>query len=176
MIMNLENQDTSISNENYSLNVGDQSENNIFLENLSLDDIVDIKSADGEEEEDEPEEDEPEEEEDEDGDGIDDETENINQRLIEVEYSEDEAQIESELHSGNIKDKIAIKLQAEDEGLRIKVDYSKDIKNNDYDLEFEFLFSTLVEFIDDNNDSIFTIIMIQFLLMMNKTHFYMKSH
>ena len=80
----------------------------------------------------------------------------MNERSIEVEYSENEAQIESELHKGYIKDKIAIKMQAEDEGLKIKVDYLKNIKNKEYDLEFEIIFSTLIEFIDNNNDSIFT--------------------
>jgi len=158
MIISLENQDTNVYDEKNSLKTGDQSENHVFLDSLTLDEIENltqesieyIRSAEEDEEDDE---DEPE---DDDGDGIDDETENLNKRLIDVEYSENQAHIKSELHSGFIKDKIEIELQAEDEGLRIKVDYSKDIKNNDYDLEFEILFSTLIEFIDNNNDSIFT--------------------
>ncbi len=160
-IINFENQDKKVYDE---INPSEQRDQSGFLESLTFDEIEDInqekrediRSAEGEEEPEDEEDDEDEENEDGDGDGIDDETENINQRLIEVEYSEDEAQIESELHSGNIKDKISMKLQSEDEGLRIKVDYSKDIKNIDYDLEFEFLFSSLIEFVDDNNDSIFT--------------------
>jgi predicted transcriptional regulator len=157
IIINLENQDTNVYDRINSLNGEEQSENHILLEKLTLDEIEDkiqenrenIKSAEVDEEEDD---DEPE---DEDGDGIDDKTENLNKRTIEVKNSTNEAQIESELHSGYIKDKIAIKIQAEDEGLRIKVDYSKNIKNSEYDLEFEILFSTLIEFVDENNDSIF---------------------
>ena len=136
IILNFENQDTNVYDE---------------IEDISQENREDIRSA--EEEDDEDEEDEPD---DEDGDGIDDETEKLNERLVEVEYSENEAQIESNLHNGYIKDKIAIKMQAEDEGLKIKVDYLKNIKNKEYDLEFETIFSTLIEFIDNNNDSIFT--------------------
>ena len=114
-IINLENQDTDV------------------IEDKIHENREDIRSA---EEGDEDDEDEEDDEDDEDGDGIDDETENLNEREVEVEYSENEAQIESQLHKGYIKDKIAIKMQVEDEGLKIKVDYSKDVKNREYDLEF----------------------------------------
>ena len=158
LIINLENQDTDVIDEYNSLKGVDQSEYHVFLEKLTEDEIEDItqenrediKSADGEEEDEEDDKD------DEDGDGIDNETEDLNERSIEVENSADEAQIESTLRQGDIKDKITIKIQTEDEGLKIKVGYSKDDRNSELEVEFEILFSTLIEFIDDNSDSIFT--------------------
>ncbi|MHA1721333.1 MAG: winged helix-turn-helix transcriptional regulator [Promethearchaeota archaeon] len=96
------------------------------------------------------------EESDDDGDGVDDETEYLNERTIEVEYSDDEAQIESKLRQGENRDKIEIKMNVEDEGFKIKVDYSKDENQAIYDLEFEILILKLIEFIDNDNDSIFT--------------------
>ena len=139
-IINLEFQDTNVNDGLSSLKTGDQSENNVFLEKLKFNEFKDksqyiieeIESGEDDEddEDEEDEEDEKDEEDDEDGDGIGDESENLNERSIEVDYSENEAQIESKLRQGDVKDKIAVKMQIEDEGLKIEIEYSKDDKNS----------------------------------------------
>ncbi|QEE17350.1 winged helix-turn-helix transcriptional regulator [Promethearchaeum syntrophicum] len=147
-ILNLENQETNIfDSENFLKEILSLDQ----FEDITQENREDIRSADGEEEEPENEPDE-----DEDEDGIDDETEDLNEREVDVKYSENEAHIESTLHQGEVKDKISIEIQTEDEGLKINLEYSKDTESSELEVEFEIVFSTLIEFIDNNNDSIFT--------------------
>jgi predicted transcriptional regulator len=103
-----------------------------------------------------PEDDEDEEEPDDDQDDVDDGLENSNERTIDVEYSEDEAVISSELREGDQKDEIEMKIKTEDDGLAIKVEYKRDSTNSDLDVEFKIIFTTLIEFVDENNDTVYS--------------------
>lgn len=106
---------------------------------------------DGSDEDEEPSE-EDDEEDDEDSDGVEDDTEEYNLRDIDIEISEDSAQIESKLRSGDIKNKIKIEIEASDK-LKIQISFESEIESGEIDLEFTVYFSKIIEFIDTNNDS-----------------------
>jgi predicted transcriptional regulator len=115
-----------------------------------IDDIYDLA------EDDDPEEPEDEEDgEDEDDDDIDDDFEESNERSIEVEFFEDEAVIVSKLRTGDQKDEIKMKLKTENY-FEIKVEYKRDTEASEIEVEFEIVFTALLEYVDDDNNSVYS--------------------
>ncbi|MHA2173794.1 MAG: hypothetical protein ACXACP_00510 [Candidatus Hodarchaeales archaeon] len=99
---------------------------------------------------------EDEEEEDDDEDGIPDKVEEANEREIEIELHEFEANIESEREYGEEKDDIDIEIRLkEEDGLEIQYEYSTEINSVESELHFKIYFLSLIEYQDSNNDSIY---------------------
>ncbi len=92
---------------------------------------------------------------DDDDDGIDDDKEDLNERKIEIELDSDEAKISSEFESNSTENEIEIEIKAEDDSLRIKYEYSTEIDDNETELEFSIKFFEIIEYIDNNNDSMY---------------------
>lgn len=95
---------------------------------------------------------------DDDEDGIEDEFEELNKRDIQIEIEADQIQIESSLRSGDIKDKIQLKITNDSEGLNIEVGYESEITSENItllDLEFGIIFRKLIEFVDSDVDDIY---------------------
>ncbi len=97
--------------------------------------------------------------EDEDDDGIDDDFEEENKRDIELEISDNEFQIESQLRNGDIKDQIKLKVTYDSDGLGIKISYEEELDSegvveadSEFELEFKVEFRKIIEFVDlDDN-------------------------
>jgi len=96
-------------------------------------------------------------EEDEDDDGIGDDEENENKRAISIEVQTREAHIESSFESGEIENEIQIEIHEEDEVLKIQYEFSTEIGDNESELEFSASFYTIIEYIDENNNTLFDI-------------------
>ena len=93
---------------------------------------------------------------DDDNDGIDDDFEEDNKRNIEIEISESEIQIESNLRSGDQIDNIQLKIQYESEGLSIEVSYEEEHDSgSETELEFGVKFQEIIEYIDNDDDGVF---------------------
>ena len=61
-----------------------------------------------------------------DDDGIDDDYEELNERDIEIQFSDSEFKIESHLKNGDIVDEIEFKVKYDAEGLSIEVSYEQE--------------------------------------------------
>ena len=93
---------------------------------------------------------------DEDDDGIDDDFEEDNKRNIEIEISDNEIQIESNLRSGEIIDDIQLKVQYESEGLSIEVSYEEEHDSgSEAELEFGIEFHEIIEYLDSDDDEVY---------------------
>ncbi len=106
-----------------------------------------------------------------DNDGVDDDYEDLNEREIEIQFSDNEFKIESHLTNGDIIDEIEFKVKYNAEGLSIEVSYEQEYEgespsiaattyegdledgnSDEFELEFEAKFRKLIEFVDlDDN-------------------------
>jgi len=94
-------------------------------------------------------------EDDEDDDGIDDDFEEENKREIEIEYEEDEVQIESKRYIDGIENEIKIQMKTGDEGLEFKFEYEKDTETIETEIEFKVKITEIVEYIDEHDDGFY---------------------
>lgn len=92
--------------------------------------------------------------EDEDDDEIDDETEEENDRNVNIEVSGDEIQIQSQSQDLEVNT-IQYKLAVEDEGLLIDFEFGDDDTGDGLEIEFQVIFSTIIEFTDTDGDNIY---------------------
>ena len=108
---------------------------------------------------------------DDDDDGVDDDYEELNEREIEIKFSDSEFKIESHLTNGDIINEIEFKVKYDAEGLSIEVSYEEEYEgegpqiatttfeedledgnSDEFELEFEAKFRKLIEFVDlDDN-------------------------
>jgi hypothetical protein len=95
-------------------------------------------------------------EDDEDDDGVEDEIEDENEREVHVEYSENEVQIESSFENGDIENEFQIKVSAESDGLKFKLEYQEENETLEAEIEFQVEFREIVEFRDVDADGIYT--------------------
>lgn len=93
---------------------------------------------------------------DKDNDGIDDHVEDDNERQVQVDYSENEVQIESSIERDGMENQFQIKVKTESDGLKFKLEFSAENGSVESELEFEVRFSQIVEFRDVDADGIFT--------------------
>ena len=95
---------------------------------------------------------------DDDNDGIDDNFEEINKRDIEMEITENEAQIKSIRRSDIKKDEIEFNIGYNEGGISIEIRYRSKIESNlepEFELEFGILFRGIIEYIDLNDNDIY---------------------
>ena len=93
---------------------------------------------------------------DEDEDGIDDSYEEENHREVKVEYSSNEAQIESSHETGEDKEnQFKITMKTGDEGLEMQLKYEEEIGDNESEIEFEVKITEIVEFRDLDANGIY---------------------
>lgn len=94
-----------------------------------------------------------------DEDGVDDDLEESNGRDINIEISDEEAKIESELKLGESKDEFTLKVSTEDEGIEAKLEYESEIETaeteTEFELDFKINFYALIEFVDTNADGVY---------------------
>jgi len=96
---------------------------------------------------------------DDDGDGIDDDFEESNKRDISVEFEPNQIQIESSMRNGAQKDEIQLKITYESEGLSIEISYESELSSEnstEFEIEFEVTFRKLIEFVDVDDDEIYS--------------------
>ncbi|MFQ5980425.1 MAG: hypothetical protein ACE5OZ_19995 [Candidatus Heimdallarchaeota archaeon] len=91
------------------------------------------------------------EEKDDDDDGVDDDRESDAGRQIDFDPSENEVKIESELETGDQKDKFVVEFKREDEP-SIKFDYKSKSEGIETELSLKVEFLSLVEFSDSNGN------------------------
>jgi hypothetical protein len=89
-----------------------------------------------------------------DDDSIDDEEEEVNERKLQIEASDKEVQIQSELRNGENKDEIEIEFKTTDEP-EIKVEYESEIGSLEMELSFKVRFYSLIEYNDLDSDGIY---------------------
>jgi hypothetical protein len=95
---------------------------------------------------------------DDDDDGIDDDVEESHKRNIEIQFEPDEIQIESTLRNGAQKDEIKLKIRYENE-LSIEFGYETEASSDnttELEMEFEVTFRKIIEFVDMDDDGIYT--------------------
>ena len=95
---------------------------------------------------------------DDDNDGIDDNFEEINKRDIEIEITENEAQIKSIKRSDIKKDEIEFNIGYNEGGISIEIRYRSKIESkleSEFELEFGILFRGIIEYIDLNDNDIY---------------------
>ncbi len=109
-----------------------------------------------------------------DDDGVDDEYEELNERDIEIKFSDNEFKIESHLTNGDIVDEIEFKVKYDAEGLSIEVSYEEEYEgegpliasttyeeviedgnSDEFELEFEAKFRKLIEFVDVDGNGMY---------------------
>ncbi|MHA2111594.1 MAG: hypothetical protein ACW98W_08930 [Candidatus Hodarchaeales archaeon] len=103
---------------------------------------------------DETSESEHEEDDDDDDDGVEDDEEEVNERKLEVQVQDYQAQIESELEIGDSKDEIKLEMQIGDEP-KFKLEYESESGSLETEIEFSVKFYSLVEYIDSDADGIY---------------------
>ncbi|MHA1228551.1 MAG: hypothetical protein ACTSPV_17620 [Candidatus Hodarchaeales archaeon] len=91
---------------------------------------------------------------DEDDDGIDDEEEEVNEREVKFEVQNDQVKIESELRTGETRDKIKIEFETSSEP-KFRYEYRSRTEMIDFDLEFKVRLYGLIEYVDSNSDGIY---------------------
>ncbi|MFX1469351.1 MAG: hypothetical protein ACFFB8_11870 [Promethearchaeota archaeon] len=95
---------------------------------------------------------------DDDFDGVDDEFEDLNTRYIEIEFLEDEFEVEAILRSGTVRDKIKFSVSYDSDGLSVELQYNPEFEGDDQnniELEFSISFQKLIEFVDMDDNGIF---------------------
>ena len=92
---------------------------------------------------------------DDDSDGFDDDYELETARSISIEDNGDEITIESRSQSGNTEDEVEIKLKFESEATSVSIGYEREVGTSEREAELEIEFEKLVEFVDQNNDSLY---------------------
>jgi len=93
-----------------------------------------------------------------DNDGIDDNFEEINKRDIEIEITENEAQIKSIRRSDKQKDEIKFDIGYNEGGISIEIRYRSKIESKpeaEFELEFGIIFRGIIEYIDLNDNDIY---------------------
>ncbi len=100
---------------------------------------------------------------DDDDDGIHDDEELINERELQIDVDDYEAQIRSRLKTGEVKNEIEIDIETEHEdeddedyGLEIKFKFKHDSDDLDAKLKFKIIIQDIIEFIDQDADGIYT--------------------
>ncbi len=95
---------------------------------------------------------------DDDLDGVDDEFEELNTRDIEIEFLEDEFEVEALLRSGTVRDKIKFSVSYDSDGLSVELQYNPEFESDDQnniELEFSISFQKLIEFVDMDDNGIY---------------------
>ena len=95
---------------------------------------------------------------DDDFDGIDDDFEELNKRDIEIEFSEDEFEVQTILRSGTLRDKIEFSVSYDSDGVSVELHYHPDFEGDNQDnleLEFSISFRKLIEFVDIDSNGIY---------------------
>ena len=95
---------------------------------------------------------------DDDNDSIDDNFEEINKRDIEIEITENEAQIKSIRRSDKKKDEIEFNVGFNEGGISIEIRYRSKIESKpeaEFELEFGIIFREIIEYIDVNDNDIY---------------------
>ncbi|MFX0037253.1 MAG: hypothetical protein ACFE9I_16640 [Candidatus Hermodarchaeota archaeon] len=95
---------------------------------------------------------------DDDLDGVDDEFEELNTRDIEIEFLEDEFEVEALLRSGPVRDKIKFSVSYDSDGLSVELQYNPEFESDDQnniELEFSISFQKLIEFVDMDDNGIY---------------------
>lgn len=95
---------------------------------------------------------------DDDNDGIDDNFEEINKRDIEIEITENEAQVKSIRRSDKKKDEIKFDIGYNEGGISIELRYRSEIESKpeaEFELEFGIIFREIIEYIDVNDNDIY---------------------
>ncbi len=101
---------------------------------------------------------------DDDNDGIDDDFEEENKRDIDIEFSDNEFQIDSQLRNGEITDEIQLKVKYDEDGISIEVSYKEESEYEEStELEFNVEFHKLIEFGDLNDNGVYDEFTDQFL-------------
>ncbi len=97
-----------------------------------------------------------------DNDGVDDDFEELNKRKVEIEFSNNEFQIESHLRSGEIIDEISLKTKYNNDGISITFSYEEEFESensnsndSEFELEFGIKFHKIIEYIDIDDNSIY---------------------
>lgn len=103
------------------------------------------------------------EDDDDDDDGIDDDEELINERELQIDVNDYEAQIRSRLKTGEVKNEIEINIETEHEdeddedyGFEIKFKFKHDSDDLDAKLKFKIVVTDILEFIDQDADGIYS--------------------
>ncbi len=95
---------------------------------------------------------------DDDSDGIDDEYEYLNERNINIEFSEDEIEIQSVLRTGAQKDNIRFRIRNDSDGIEIELRYYPKFEGEEHEeveLEFSVAFHKLIEYVDLDSNNIY---------------------
>jgi len=92
-----------------------------------------------------------------DDDGIEDSFEDFNKRDVEIEFKENETEVESVLRTGRQKDSIEFKIKYDGGGLDIDIGYESEYSTTATELEIEFgvRFRELIEFVDLDSNGIY---------------------
>jgi len=92
-----------------------------------------------------------------DDDGIEDSYEDLNKRVVEIEFKENETQVESVLRTGRQKDSIEFNIKYDSDGVDIDIGYESEFSSVAPELEIEFgiQFRELIEFVDLNSNGIY---------------------
>jgi len=96
---------------------------------------------------------------DDDDDGIDDEFEELHKRDIDIEFEPNQIQIESSMRNGAQKDEIQLQITFDSDGLGIEISYESEISSEnatEFEIEFEVTFQELIEFVDLDDDGIYS--------------------
>ncbi len=96
---------------------------------------------------------------DDDDDGIDDELEELHKRDISIEFEPNQIQIESLMRNGAQKDEIQLQITFDSDGLGIEISYESEISSEnatEFEIEFGVSFQELIEFVDLDDDGIFS--------------------
>jgi len=92
---------------------------------------------------------------DDDGDDVDDDHEESEKRELDIEVSDDTVKVESEIEHEEMENEYKIDFSTDD-GIALDLEYSSELNSAEYELELAVRFLSLVEYIDENGDGVYS--------------------
>jgi len=90
---------------------------------------------------------------DDDGDSVDDSIEDENERELRIEVESQRARVKSEFENQTVENEFDFTLSIE-QGIRLKLEFSREVNATEFELEVSVRFRQLVEFVDQNGDGL----------------------
>ena len=92
---------------------------------------------------------------DDDGDDVDDDHEESEKRELDIEVTDYTVKVESDIESKEMENEYKIDFSTH-KGIALDLEYSSEVNSTDYELELAVLFQSLVEYIDENGDGVYS--------------------